>query len=111
MCTYNSSVDTVPFHAVIHIVCAFVCHRESLAQLVEAGKKVVDNPTHLADFGAALTSADSQHLQDVLECQDVSHCTTVLWAHVQFRVATLTCARMYACTIYRGYVHVYMCSV
>ena len=46
-------------------------HRESLAQLVEAGKKVVDNPTHLADFGAALTSADSQHLQAVLECKDV----------------------------------------
>ena len=49
-----------------------ICIRESLAQLVEAGKKVVDNPTHLADFGAALTSADSLHLQEVLECQDVS---------------------------------------
>ena len=42
-----------------------------MAQLVEAGKKVVDNPTHLADFGAALTSADSQHLQAVLESKDV----------------------------------------
>ncbi len=45
--------------------------RESLAQLVEAGKKVVDSPVHLADFGAALTSADSAQLQAVLECQDV----------------------------------------
>ena len=53
--------------------CVLLVVRESLAQLVEAGKKVVDNPTHLADFGAALTSADSQHLQAVLECQDVSH--------------------------------------
>ena len=58
--------------------------RESLAQLVEAGKKVVDNPTHLADFGAALTSADSQHLQAVLECQDVSHYQLLVWASVQF---------------------------
>ena len=69
--------------------------RESLAQLVEAGKKVVDNPVHLPDFGllctlgescvanavfpspgAALTSADSKQLQGVLEsvkvCDDFS---------------------------------------
>ena len=26
-------------------------YKESLSQLIEAGKKVVDNPTHLADFG------------------------------------------------------------
>ena len=26
-------------------------YKESLAQLIEAGKKVVDNPTYLADFG------------------------------------------------------------
>ena len=26
-------------------------YKESLAQLIEAGKKVADNPTHLADFG------------------------------------------------------------
>ena len=45
--------------------------RESLAQLVEAGKRVVDSPVHLADFGAALTSADSQQLQAVLECLEV----------------------------------------
>ena len=29
-------------------------YKESLAQLIEAGKKVVDNPTHLADFGRFL---------------------------------------------------------
>lgn len=42
-------------------------YKESLAQLIEAGKRVVDNPTHLADFGAALTSADPAQLQAVLE--------------------------------------------
>ncbi len=39
---------------------------------MEAGKKVVDVPTHLADFGAALTSADSDQMQSVLSCMDVS---------------------------------------
>ena len=43
-----------------------------MAQLIETGKKVVDNPTHLADFGAALTSGESQQLQAVLECTKVS---------------------------------------
>lgn len=42
-------------------------YKESLSQLIEAGKRVVDNPTHLADFGAALTSADAPQLQAVLE--------------------------------------------
>ena len=28
-----------------------VLSRESMAQLMEAGKKVVDSPVHLADFG------------------------------------------------------------
>ena len=44
---------------------------ESLAQLIETGKKVVDNPTHLADFGAALTSGESHQLQAVLESTNV----------------------------------------
>ena len=26
-------------------------YKEFLAQLIDAGKRVVDNPTHLADFG------------------------------------------------------------
>ena len=58
----------------VHGTICFACSlfpRESLAQLVEAGKKVVDSPVHLADFGAALTSADSQQMQAVLECQEV----------------------------------------
>ncbi|CAB4003333.1 lon protease homolog, mitochondrial-like, partial [Paramuricea clavata] len=46
-------------------------YKESLAQLIEAGKKVVDNPTHLADFGAALTSAESNLLQEILEETEV----------------------------------------
>ena len=52
-----------------------------MAQLVEAGKKVVDNPTHLADFGAALTSADSQHLQAVLESKDVRALDMYVFVH------------------------------
>ena len=65
--------------------------RESVAQLMDAGKKVVDSPVHLADFGeshesrmsappimsfllsgAALTSAESWQLQAVLESTVVS---------------------------------------
>ena len=71
--------------------CVLLFVRESLAQLVEAGKKVVDNPTHLADFGAALTSADSQHLQAVLECQDVSHYMYYQeWMHMNSRYTKCT---------------------
>ena len=46
--------------------------REVLAQLLDTGKKVVDSPVHLADFGAALTSAASSELQEVMACMDVS---------------------------------------
>lgn len=42
-------------------------YKEFLAQLMEGGKKVADNPVHLADFGAALTSAETQQLQEVYE--------------------------------------------
>ncbi|XP_065836986.1 lon protease homolog, mitochondrial-like isoform X2 [Oscarella lobularis] len=45
--------------------------KESLAHLIDAGRKGVDNPAHLADFGAALTSADSEQLQAVLEEMDI----------------------------------------
>ncbi|XP_019856649.1 PREDICTED: lon protease homolog, mitochondrial-like [Amphimedon queenslandica] len=44
---------------------------ESLAQIIEAGKRVIDDPTHLADFGAALTSGESHQIQAVLECPDI----------------------------------------
>ena len=46
-------------------------HRESLAQIIEAGKRVIDDATHLAEFGAALTSGESHQIQAVLECPDV----------------------------------------
>jgi Lon-like ATP-dependent protease len=46
-------------------------YKETLSQLMEAGKRVVDSPVYLADFGAALTSADSQQQQEVLECLDI----------------------------------------
>uniref|UniRef100_A0A1X7SFJ5 Uncharacterized protein n=1 Tax=Amphimedon queenslandica TaxID=400682 RepID=A0A1X7SFJ5_AMPQE len=46
-------------------------HRESLAQIIEADKRVIDDPTHLAEFGAALTSGDSHQIQAVLECPDI----------------------------------------
>lgn len=52
--------------------------------MVEAGKKVVDVPTHLADFGAALTSADSDQMQSVLACMDVS---MLLATHVAYKIS------------------------
>lgn len=42
-------------------------YKEFLAQLIEGGKRVADNPVHLADFGAALTSGETQQLQEVFE--------------------------------------------
>ncbi|XP_071969945.1 lon protease homolog, mitochondrial isoform X2 [Engystomops pustulosus] len=42
-------------------------YRESVMQMMHAGQRVVDNPIYLSDMGAALTGADSQELQDVLE--------------------------------------------
>ena len=50
---------------------SLLSHRESLAQIIEAGKRVIDDPTHLADFGAALTSGESHQIQAVLECPDI----------------------------------------
>jgi Lon-like ATP-dependent protease len=46
--------------------------REALSNLMESGRKVVDHPAHLADFGAALTSGESSQLQKVLEENEVS---------------------------------------
>ncbi|KAM4052265.1 lon protease homolog, mitochondrial isoform 2-T2 [Anomaloglossus baeobatrachus] len=42
-------------------------YRESVMQMMQAGQRVVDNPIYLSDMGAALTGANSQELQDVLE--------------------------------------------
>nr|XP_002739039.2 PREDICTED: lon protease homolog, mitochondrial-like [Saccoglossus kowalevskii] len=41
-------------------------YRESVASMIQAGR-VVDNPVYLSDLGAALTGADSEELQEVLE--------------------------------------------
>lgn len=41
--------------------------RESVLQMMQAGQRVVDNPIYLSDMGAALTGAESQELQDILE--------------------------------------------
>nr|CAB3263468.1 lon protease homolog, mitochondrial [Phallusia mammillata] len=46
-------------------------YRESVAQIIQAGQRVMDNPVYLSDMGAALSSGDTQELQDVLEEMDV----------------------------------------
>ena len=71
---------------------SLLSHRESLAQIIEAGKRVIDDPTHLADFGAALTSGESHQIQAVLECPDVitssslwqnyGHCLVKNWKNL-----------------------------
>jgi len=47
-------------------------YRESLQQMLHQGQRVVDNPVYLSDLGAALTGADAQELQQVLEEMDVN---------------------------------------
>ncbi|XP_034936542.1 lon protease homolog, mitochondrial isoform X2 [Chelonus insularis] len=47
-------------------------YRESLQQMLHQGQRVVDNPVYLSDLGAALTGADAQELQEVLEEMDIS---------------------------------------
>ncbi|ELU04831.1 hypothetical protein CAPTEDRAFT_155270 [Capitella teleta] len=42
-------------------------YRESIAQMIHGGQRVIDNPVYLSDLGAALTGADSKELQEVLE--------------------------------------------
>lgn len=61
----SAALGVCPVHLSLHF-------REALAQLLDAGKRVVDSPVHLADFGAALTSAASSQLQEVMACMDVS---------------------------------------
>ncbi|XP_015437175.1 PREDICTED: lon protease homolog, mitochondrial isoform X2 [Dufourea novaeangliae] len=46
-------------------------YRESLQQMLHQGQRVVDNPVYLSDLGAALTGADAQELQQVLEEMDI----------------------------------------
>ncbi|KAI0214087.1 hypothetical protein LSAT2_000823 [Lamellibrachia satsuma] len=42
-------------------------YRETVAQMIQGGHRVIDNPVYLSDLGAALTGADSPELQAVLE--------------------------------------------
>ncbi|KAL5005304.1 hypothetical protein ScPMuIL_018760 [Solemya velum] len=42
-------------------------YRENLAQIIQAGQRVIDNPVYISDLGAALTAAEPNELQQVLE--------------------------------------------
>lgn len=46
-------------------------YRESVAQIIQAGQRVVDNPIYLSDMGAALSGAETLDLQAVLEEMDI----------------------------------------
>ena len=46
-------------------------YRESVQQMIQAGQRVVDNPVYLSDLGAALTAAEPNELQDILNETDV----------------------------------------
>lgn len=48
---YSQAVAAEVIKTIRDIIGLNQLYKESLAQLIEAGKKVVDNPTHLADFG------------------------------------------------------------
>ncbi|XP_041371412.1 lon protease homolog, mitochondrial-like [Gigantopelta aegis] len=42
-------------------------YRENLAQIIQAGQRVIDNPVYISDLGAALTAGEAEELQKVLE--------------------------------------------
>lgn len=42
-------------------------YRENLAQIIQAGQRVIDNPVYISDLGAALTAGEPYELQEVLE--------------------------------------------
>ncbi|EDV21094.1 uncharacterized protein TRIADDRAFT_38259 [Trichoplax adhaerens] len=44
---------------------------ESLQHLIEANRKMVEDPNHLADFAASLTTSEPEELQAVLAEQDI----------------------------------------
>uniref|UniRef100_A0A6G1SA24 endopeptidase La n=1 Tax=Aceria tosichella TaxID=561515 RepID=A0A6G1SA24_9ACAR len=46
-------------------------YKESIAQLLNTGVKLVDNPIYMADLGASLTAASANELQQVLEERDI----------------------------------------
>lgn len=46
-------------------------YKESIAQLLNTGVKLVDNPIYMADLGASLTAASASELQQVLSEKDI----------------------------------------
>lgn len=46
-------------------------YKESIAQLLNTGVKLVDNPIYMADLGASLTAASASELQQVLAERDI----------------------------------------
>ena len=61
-------------------------YKESLSQLIEAGKRVVDNPTHLADFGKywcyinSLASGNMKHFNLGLYLDDIGFFVFFWWS-------------------------------
>lgn len=47
-------------------------YRENLAQIIQAGQRVIDNPVYISDLGAALTAGEPFELQQVLEEMNIS---------------------------------------
>ncbi|RWS26252.1 lon protease-like protein [Leptotrombidium deliense] len=42
-------------------------YRESVQQIMQTGQRIIDNPVYLSDLGAALTGAEPEELQKILE--------------------------------------------
>lgn len=55
------------YPSVLDILSVFYTYRETVAQMMQAGQRTIDNPTYLSDLGAALTGAEASELQEVLE--------------------------------------------
>ncbi|BFZ01957.1 hypothetical protein BsWGS_04995 [Bradybaena similaris] len=47
-------------------------YRENLAQIIQAGQRVIDNPVYISDLGAALTAGEPHEMQEVLEEKNIS---------------------------------------
>ena len=54
------------------MISPLISFRETVAQMIQGGQRVIDNPVYLGDLGAALTAAESHELQEVLEETNVS---------------------------------------
>ncbi|CAG5114668.1 unnamed protein product [Candidula unifasciata] len=47
-------------------------YRENLAQIIQAGQRVIDNPVYISDLGAALTAGEPHEMQEVLEEKNIA---------------------------------------